>query len=243
MSVVDQIKNLFSKKTLDSELESRVSLGMPDGAGTETVQEVRDVRPAQSIGSPGEAESPAPVAGDLILIPVLGYKTVAQHQRTLSVMLGAALLALAVVTFLALSQADRVAQQVGATGKSLMQSQRLAKSVTQALVGSAEAFPDVSESAGVLAVMTKGLTEGDSAARITALDDSYKEELDKVKPLVDRTEKNAKAVMAQEKILTKIGASLRLINRQSSDLLEIAETISSLKLQQNAPAAEISAVG
>jgi twitching motility protein PilJ len=34
-----------------------------------------------------------------------------------------------------------------------------------------------------------------------------------------------------------------LINRQSSDLLEIAETISSLKLQQNAPAAELSAAG
>jgi len=36
---------------------------------------------------------------------------------------------------------------------------------------------------------------------------------------------------------------LRLINRQSSDLLEIAESISSLKLQQNAPASEISAAG
>ena len=37
--------------------------------------------------------------------------------------------------------------------------------------------------------------------------------------------------------------ALRTINRQSSDLLEIAETVSSLKLQQNAPPAEISAAG
>jgi hypothetical protein len=36
----------------------------------------------------------------------------------------------------ALNQADKVAQQVAATGQSLMQSQRLAKSVSQALVGS-----------------------------------------------------------------------------------------------------------
>jgi twitching motility protein PilJ len=34
-----------------------------------------------------------------------------------------------------------------------------------------------------------------------------------------------------------------LINRQSSDLLEIAETVSSLKLQHNSPAADISAAG
>ena len=36
---------------------------------------------------------------------------------------------------------------------------------------------------------------------------------------------------------------MRTINRQSSDLLEIAETVSSLKLQQNATPAEISASG
>src|SRR5438132_3406968 len=44
-------------------------------------------------------------------------------------------------------------------------------------------------------------------------------------------------------MLTKVVSSLRTINRQSSDLLEIAETVSSLKLQQNAPPAEISAAG
>jgi twitching motility protein PilJ len=49
--------------------------------------------------------------------------------------------------------------------------------------------------------------------------------------------------MAQQKILTQVGTALRTINRQSSDLLEIAETVSSLKLQQNAPSAEISAAG
>jgi twitching motility protein PilJ len=50
-------------------------------------------------------------------------------------------------------------------------------------------------------------------------------------------------VMGQEKILTQVGKALRTINRQSSDLLEIAETVSSLKLQQDASSAELSAVG
>jgi twitching motility protein PilJ len=50
-------------------------------------------------------------------------------------------------------------------------------------------------------------------------------------------------VISQQKILTQVGQALRAINRQSSDLLEIAETVSSLKLQQDASPAELSAVG
>jgi twitching motility protein PilJ len=62
-------------------------------------------------------------------------------------------------------------------------------------------------------------------------------------PLVDRAEKNAGVVLAQQTVLTQVGQALRLINRQSSDLLETAETVSSLKLQGNASPVEISAVG
>jgi twitching motility protein PilJ len=67
--------------------------------------------------------------------------------------------------------------------------------------------------------------------------------VNKITPLMERAEKNAGTVMGQQKILTQVGNALRTINRQSSDLLEIAETVSSLKLQQNAAPAEISAAG
>lgn len=242
MSVVDQIKNLFSKKSADSQLDSRLSLATPDenpeDPNNETLMVPRSTmmaEEAEDVAPDADMESAPRKAGDLIRIPVLGSRTVVEHQRTLSIMLGGSLILLAGVTFFALSQADKVAQQLGATGQGLMQSQRLAKSVSQALVGSVAAFPDVSESADVLAKTTRSLA--------ASLDDSFKPEMDKVTPLVDRAEKNAKAVMDQQKVLTQIGSALRLINRQSSDLLEIAETISSLKLQQNAPAMEISAVG
>ncbi|MFM6993251.1 MAG: type IV pili methyl-accepting chemotaxis transducer N-terminal domain-containing protein, partial [Rhodoferax sp.] len=247
MSVVDQLKNLFSKKPQESELDSRLSLAMPDATvdavGQETVQESQNA-PLQAQAAPDAVES-APVSneGDLVSVPGLGRRTVSQHQRTLSFLLAGALLVLAVVVFIVLSQSDRVAQQLGATGQSLMQSQRLAKSVSQAVVGSAQAFPDVSESAGILAKSARGLQSGDNEMRINPLDEEYAPELGKVIPLVERAEKNAKAVMGQQKMLTQIGSALRLINRQSSDLLEIAETVASLKLQQNAPAVEISAVG
>jgi len=246
MSVVDQFKNLFSKKQPESEMDSRLSLATPDGsvdsAGNETVQVDNVTKPVRSTVPTGVGKKPA--AGDTINMPILGRGTVVQHQRSLSILLGGSLLLLAGVTFFALNQSEKVAQQLGATGQALMQSQRLAKSVSQAMVGSAQAFSDVSESAGVLAKTTRGLKAGDEDLRLSALDtERYAHEMEKVLPLVDRAEKNAKAVLGQQKILTQIGAALRLINRQSSDLLEIAEAISALKVQQNAPATEIASVG
>ena len=49
MSVVDQIKNLFSKKPTESELDSRLSLAMPDDSSvmvaSETVQKLSTIFP------------------------------------------------------------------------------------------------------------------------------------------------------------------------------------------------------
>ena len=249
MSVIDQIKNLFSKNASQSDQDSRFSEDGPEARAladtvarsTIAVEQRSGMTPlGAKAEEPEESRQPA---GDLVAVPVLGLRTVEQHQRLLGALLIASLLLLAGVTIFALNQSDRVAQQLGATGQSLMESQRLAKSVSQALTGSAQAFPDVADSAGVLARTTRGLQSGDDTLHLTALGGDYKPELDKVIPLVDRAEKHAKAIMGQQQILTQIGASLRVINRQSSDLLEIAETISSMKLQQNAPALEISAVG
>jgi twitching motility protein PilJ len=125
----------------------------------------------------------------------------------------------------------------------LMQSQRLAKSVSQALIGSPEAFPEVLDSSTVLASNLRGLRNGDATLAIDPLGQEYSTKLDALLPKVELAEKNAKMVLEQKDILTQVGTALRTINRQSSDLLEIAETVSSLKLERNAPASEISASG
>jgi twitching motility protein PilJ len=246
MSVVDKLKNLFAKKYSESDMDSRLSLAMPEGPSEvphseESTQALHSQAQAPTASAPLAAQ-PAD-ASDLVSIPVLGSRTVAQHQKILFSVGGVAVALFVALVFIALSQSDKVAQQLGATGQSLMQSQRLAKSVTQAVVGVPGAFPDVSESAGFLVKATKGLKSGDSELGLSSLGDAYTPALDKVLPLVERAEKSAQSVMGQQKVLTQIGSALRLINRQSSDLLEIAEAISSLKLQQNAPAVEISAVG
>jgi twitching motility protein PilJ len=62
-------------------------------------------------------------------------------------------------------------------------------------------------------------------------------------PLVDRAEKSAGIVVAQQKALTEVGQSLRAINRQSVELLESAEAILSLKLQRDTSPTEVSALG
>ncbi|XAH24568.1 methyl-accepting chemotaxis protein [Xylophilus sp. GW821-FHT01B05] len=244
MSVADQIGKLFTRKSASDESDSTIlptmvlpedaEPALPAGAAPEGAG-FQESRLADATGSFKDSEQ--------VALPVLGRATINRHQRVLYTLLIVALLVLAVLGTLSLSQANRTAQQLAATGQALMQSQRLAKSVTQAIIGSPQAFPDVANSADVLARTGRALDGGDPSMRIDELADSYRAELGQVKPLIERAERNAKTVLGQEKILTQVGAALRTINLQSSDLLEIAETISALKLQQNAPAGDISASG
>lgn len=174
-------------------------------------------------------------------LPLIGQQPLGTQQRILAVMVTAGLLGLAGMSAYSLNSATKGAAQVGASGQALMQSQRLAKSVSQALVGSAQAFPEVKESTEVLARNVRGLSIGNE--NLSEAPSNVQKDLAPMLPLVDSAERNARIVLAQQQILTQVGQALRAINRQSSDLLEIAETISSLKLQQDASASEISAVG
>ncbi|MDO9436816.1 methyl-accepting chemotaxis protein [Hydrogenophaga sp.] len=167
----------------------------------------------------------------------------ARQQRIFAIALAAVVLLLLVVAGSAILRADRLAQQVASTGQSLMQSQRLAKSVSQALVGNAAAFTEVRESSDDLTRRVQGLANGDDALKLERVGGQYDAELAKITPLVERADKSAKAVLAQQQILTQVGAALRDINRQSSDLLEMAETVASIKMQQNATIPEIAAAG
>jgi twitching motility protein PilJ len=242
MAMLDRFQGLFKKKAGDE----------PDlsNATDQEVAELAAARLAPEASSDGFGGSPmvdedednADRAG-LVSLPLLGRRSAEQHQRSLAVLLAFALVVLGAVTFFTLSQTEKVGQQVAASGQALMQSQRLAKSVSQALIGSPTAFPEVRDSSDVMARTLRGLKQGDGEMSLDALGPEYSGQLDELLPKIDQAERNASAVLAQQKILTQVGNALRTINRQSSDLLEIAETISSLKLQQNAPAAEISASG
>jgi len=230
--------------------------GLPDASGTATLDMNMMTQPVQADSSIISEASPSELteftetrqngpdtmsaeAGSGL--PLIGRQPTAQQQRLLFAMVAIGLIGLLIITVLSLISANRGAAQVGASGQALMQSQRLAKSVSQALVGSPAAFPEVRESVDVLARSVRGLKSGEGD--LAAAPGGVQEALDPLMPLVDRAEKNANMVVSQQKILTQVGQALRAINRQSSDLLETAETISSLKLQQDATPAELQNVG
>ena len=254
MSVVNQFGKLFNRKPEESDTglgadvigggQNVLTTGSIEG---NTMRESYQTDAMNSVqGDPDGVSSELSTTDadeDLISLPLLGSNTAAGHQRNLLALLAIGVVLLALIAGWVLRQADRSAQQLAATGQSLMQSQRLAKSVSQALVGSPQAFPDVVESSGVLARNVRALNSGDSELGVESLGEQFKSDLEGTTPLMESAERNAGVVMGQQKILMQVGDALRTINRQSSDLLEIAETVSSVKLQQNAPAAEISAAG
>ena len=241
MSILDRFQNLFRKKeevnTLDDSVVAADGM-MPSILAGQSNR----IQPIDSLNDAPVSEQDAET-GELVEVPLLGRKTAAQHQKTLAVLLAIGLVTLGAATVVVLGQADKVGHQVAASGQALMQSQRLAKSVSQALVGNAISFDEVRDSSTVLAKTMRGLRQGDRELSLEPLAANFAPELDEIAPQVERAEKNAATVLGQQKILLQVGSALRTINRQSSDLLEIAETISSLKLQQNAPAAEVSASG
>ena len=235
---VDRLKRFFSKTVMESDQHSQ------------PVSSESTLQPESESGPPTEtgAEAPAPAAAaavpaGMMTLPLLGTRPAAKHQQVLLIGLALALVLLGAVAAFSLRLADQVGQQMGAVGQALMQSQRLAKSVGQAVTGNAPAFTDVRESASVLSRNVRALKAGDADLRLDAVDAGQQEMVGALLPFVERADKNAAVVMGQQAILTQIGAALRQINRQSSDLLDIAEAIAAQKVQQGAGTAEVSAAG
>ncbi len=250
MSLADQFSSLFKRKNLqESSVSSRKDSAARDFAPRAALESISPQTQDSGNSSFGIAsvypesleERLTSPEGEGIAAPLLGTRSAAQHQRVLSLLLGLALVALGITVYWTVSQTDKLAQQVGATGQSLLQSQRLAKSVSQALIGNADAFPELKESAQALTANVEGLRSGGDG--VVALGDAYQADMEKIIPLAEQAQKKATLVLAQQKTLTQVGQSLRSISRQSTELLEISEAVSSLKLQQGAPAAEISAAG
>ena len=178
-----------------------------------------------------------------ISVPGLGRRSVRAHRRVLGALLAVSLSLLVPAAIYKLNLLDTVSRQVKATGQVMLQSQRLAKSVSQALVGNPAAFSDLTESSEILSKSFDALENGDGVTGLQALPADFRPSLMSVKPLVEQAKDSAKIILAQQKILEQIASALQSINRQSEDLLELTRTISSMKQQQGASPTDISAVG
>ena len=98
-------------------------------------------------------------------LPLIGHLPAAQQRNALFLALVLGLGGLIGGSWLAVSAANEGSSQVGTTGQALMQSQRLAKSVSQALLGSDSAFGEVRESAEVLGKNLRALKDGSADIR------------------------------------------------------------------------------
>ena len=126
MAFVDQLKNLFTKKTRGAAQDSRAMAG--DDASSEQIE--AELKSGETQYGAPEASLPpmertamaepdtGPGRADQVTLPILGKKTIGQHQRVLSVLLGLSLVLLAIVTLVGLNKSERAAQQLSATGQS-----------------------------------------------------------------------------------------------------------------------------
>lgn len=234
MSLVQQISSIFRRKNSDKDEGGEV-VGADDAT-----QQTLTADTLQSVQDTGLMDDLLVEQGT-IDVPLMGPAPAATHQRRLLTMLALGVVLLALVAGWVLQQADRSAKQLAATGQSLMQSQRLAKSVTQALLGKDQAFTELKDSATVLGRNVRALTQGDAELGVQSVDAALEQDLGSVSTLAQRAEKNAQAVLAQKAVLTQAGDALCAINRQSSSLLELAEAVANSKLQSAASAPEIAA--
>ena len=194
------------------------------------------------LGAYADAIDPqAAEVAEVSALPFIGNKPLAAQQRILGGTVVVGIAGLLLMMFLALNSASKSAAQLNASGQALMQSQRLAKSVSQAAIGNAKAFGEVRESSEALSRTVFGLQSGD--AEIAAAPQAVQEAIEPLVPLVERATGNASIVLAQQKVLTEVAQAQQAINRQSSELLQTAEGISLIKLQQEASASELSAAG
>ncbi len=243
MAMLDRIQGMFRKNGADDPDLSDLAEQDVARIAAERLDESRNDADFAESRLSSDGPEPADLELGVLSLPVLGRRSAEQHRRTLGTLLLFAVVLLTAVVFFVLNKTEKVGQQVAASGQALMQSQRLAKSVSQALIGNPAAFAEVKDSADVLSRNVRGFKQGDDALGLSPLGPEFEGLLGELLPKVDSAERNAGVVLSQQKILTQVGDALRSINRQSSDLLEIAETVSSLKLQLGAPPTEISAAG
>ncbi len=173
-------------------------------------------------------------------LPLIGQLALSGQQRVLTLLVVLGVVGAAAAVGVSLLSASRVSAQVGASGQALMQAQRLAKSVGQAVAGNPKAFVELRESADILSSTLRGLKSGEGEVPQASI--AVQTAIEPLAPLIARTDKSAKFVISQEKVLTQVGQALHSINRQSSSLLESAEAVASLVFQKGAPAAESAAV-
>lgn len=174
-------------------------------------------------------------------VPVIGKAPIGRQYALLGLALTLIAVGLALVIGYYVYLANQLTNGVAVAGDALMHSQRLAKAVPNAIAGNSVAFGQLKESRDKVDANLKLLSgEGEGSVSTPG---SIQPLLDGVKTEWEKTRKNSTVVIDQQANLLQLGNSIRAINANNPQLLELAEQISALKLQSNAGARELSVAG
>ena len=172
-------------------------------------------------------------------LPLIGHLPPERQYSLLAILLLAALVLLAIIIGKDFRDANQYTAGVATTGDTLMHSQRLAKAVPNAVQGNSQAFSQLIESRDHIATNLVALSgEGENRIQTPQRNEPL---LALVKQEWIKTEKNASVVIDQQKNLIQLGASIRAINGNNPQLLELAEQVAALKLAAGANSRELSA--
>jgi len=266
MSFMDRLKGVGRKEDSDSALPGdSVFTGPYSGLDTDLRDTVQDsglhttvsgpdaiiseaapsvlVNAGSGVRRPVDLAARLPQPGSGARLPLIAHWNSDRQQRLLGGFLASGVLGLVLATMLTASTAGGSTAQIGATGQALMQSQRLAKAVLQAVAGRPSAFAEVRDAASVLSTDVHGLHSGNDQIDLQPLPLHARGQIEPLIDIVDKTERHAATVLAQEKLLTQVSQALRAINRQSGELLETTEAIAAAKVQQDGLPADVSAAG
>jgi twitching motility protein PilJ len=127
---------------------------------------------------------------------------------------------------------------VAAVGKIRMLSQRLAKAAQQASQGNREAFKQLRDSRDDFAASVTLLSAGGVASGVTLppTPQSVRPHLVALEAEWKKTERNAGLVIREEPNLVALGAAVRTINDNNPALLEMADEIAALSVQNGGSA-------
>jgi twitching motility protein PilJ len=135
------------------------------------------------------------------------------------------------------------AAQAYAAGQMRMLSQRIVKAARLALEGSTAGFKELRDSRDNFATLLERLANGGDIAgtSVSAVSGAVRQELDALSNEWQKADASVGQMLAHEKSIVALGASVAQIEAQNAQLLDLAQQVTALKLQASAPGREVAA--
>ena len=187
-------------------------------------------------------ETGTATSGVKIPLPAfLAKQSAIQQMKTLGAIFLLLLLLIAALVYHDNRESTHGTAYVSAAGEMRMLSQRLAKASTLALQGKANAFAQLKESRDTFAQLLERVSNGGDIAgtSVPASPEGVKPQIEALTQRWLATEKDAEAVIAQEKNLVSLGKNVETIDSKNGALLELTEQVAALKLQSGSAARDI----